>query len=146
MSPASVRDLMRLSPTSPRLVRGDASLAQVVRILLEDRSSYETYVVDAEGRFLGVITAQRVAQHLFTRQAPRQESAVDLLEMLTAESAEHLAVRATPCVHEGDPLARVIDVLLRHGLIEVPVLDDERRIVGSLNLLHVLAAWSEGRL
>lgn len=146
MKTLKVRDLLPFSQSAPSLVRTDATLRDVVGKLVEDRATREVYVVDEENRFQGVITVRRLARFVFSALVPDRSSATDLLELVSAENAEDLAIRKSACVHEDDPFEHVIDLMLRHEINEMPVVDDERVIVGNVNLLEILGAWHEGRI
>ncbi|MGE0431372.1 MAG: CBS domain-containing protein [Planctomycetota bacterium] len=146
MEMPDARELLALSNTPASVVPATATLAEIVAAVIHNPASYEVYVIDADGRFAGVITAQRVARFVFSHQSPATESATDMLDMLSAETAGELVRGEAVSVSQTDPLPDVIDVMFRHGLIAVPVVDDDGRILGNLNLLQILAAWKDGRL
>lgn len=146
MTTLKVSDLLPYSRSVPSVVGTVATLRDVVGKLIEDRATREVYVVDDEGRFFGVITVRRLARFVFSALVPDRSSATELLELLSAEHAEHIAIRKTACVRANDPFEHVIDVMLRSEIDEIPVVNEEDAIVGSLNLLEILEAWYEGRI
>jgi CBS domain-containing protein len=142
----TVEELLAFSPTPLTLVTADATPRDVVEKLVRDRETREVYVVDGEGRFLGVITLRRLARLVFSQELPRKPSATELLEMLTVQNAEDLALKKAAHVGLDDSLERVIEVMFRFDINEIPVVDDDGVILGSLNMLDILAAWHQGRL
>jgi signal-transduction protein with cAMP-binding, CBS, and nucleotidyltransferase domain len=123
-----------------------ATIPELVARMIEDPGTQEIYVNDTEGHYLGLITAQRLAHVVFSHRLPVSGSPIELLDLLSSETADHMLVRESISIHEDEPLTHAIDLMFRAGLIEIPVLDDDRTIVGNINLLDILAAWKEGRL
>lgn len=146
METPSVRELLELSHSRPVVVPATATIPELVARMVEDPGTHEVYVNDTDGRFLGVVTAQRLAHVLFSHRLPTRGSPIDLLDLLSSETADHMLVREAISIHEDEPLTRAIDLMFRAGLIEIPVLDDDRTIVGNINLLDILEAWQDGRL
>lgn len=146
MRPLKVKDLLPYSTSRPSVVSTDATLREVVAKLIEDVGTREVYVTDEEEHFYGVITLRRLARFVFTHALPAKSSPTELLELVSAECAKDLALRKAAYVHEDDPLEHVIEVMFRFDINEIPVVNRERRIVGNLNMLQLLAAWHEGLL
>ncbi len=150
MRALTVRDLLPFSQTEPAVVTEDASLREVAQKMVEDPRTREVYVVDEEGRFVGVITLRRLARwaFAFARELPGDASTspTELLDFLSAETAGDLALRKPAYVRLDDPLETLLRVMFRYDVNEIPVVSPEGRIVGNLNMLEILGAWLEGRL
>lgn len=142
----TVRDLLPFSKTEPTVVAESASLREVAEKMVEDLKTREVYVVDEEGRFLGVITLRRLARWAFARRLPRDLSPTELLDLISSETAGDLALRKPAYVREDDPFETLLQVMFRYDINEIPVVSREGRIVGNLNMLEILAAWLEGRI
>jgi CBS domain-containing protein len=140
------KQLLAFSPSVPAVVTAEAGLREVVEKVLEDRSTREVYVIDDEGRFFGVITLRRLARFVFMHEVPDTSSATDLLELASARTARDVALQKASYVGEDDSLAHVIHVMFEFDINEIPVVNNERIIVGSLNMLEILAAWHAGQL
>jgi CBS domain-containing protein len=146
MRTLKVKDLLPLSRTEPTIVPAEAGLREVARKMVEDLTTREVYVTEREGCFLGVITLRRLARWTFASELPAEVSPTELLDFLSSETAGDLALRKPAYVREEDPLERLLGVLFRYDINEIPVVDAEGRIVGNLNMLELLKAWLEGRL
>ncbi len=146
MKALTVKDLLPFSKTEPTIVPAEASLREVVRKMVEDLKTREVYVLDQDGRFLGVITLRRLARWVFASELPRDVSPTELLDLISSRTAGDLALRKPAYVREDDPLEKLLQVMFRYDINEIPVVDAEGRIVGNLNMLEILAAWLEGRL
>lgn len=145
MKHIKVKELLTFSTTHPTLVTCEATLRDVVEKLIQDRETREVYVVD-DGRFFGVITLRRLARLVFTQELPDKPSATELLDMLTVRNAGDLAIRKAAHVGLDDPLERVIEVMFRFDINEIPVVGDDGVILGCLNMLEILSAWHQGKL
>jgi len=142
MQATEVKDL--LSRGQPSLVAADATLKEVAAKMIEDRTTRDVYVIDDARRFVGLITLRRLTHFLFASKIPDKSSATDLLELVSAEHAGHLAVKKSAHVHVDDLLAHAVGVMFRFDLNEIPVVDSDMVFVGSLNMLEILAAWNAG--
>jgi CBS domain-containing protein len=140
-----VRDLLVFSPAQPRVVQATATVHEVVELLLADRSTREVYLVDDDNRFFGVITLRRLARHAFTHDVPGQ-SATEMLDLVSARNADDLALKKAAYVALDDDLEDVLDVMFRFDINEVPVVDADKIVVGSLNMLDLVGAFYAGKL
>ena len=112
------RDLPLLPPT--------ASMRECVVQLAERRGTVA--IVDDQGRLLGVVTSGDL-----TRLMEREEHffTTDVSRIMTADprtaSPDHLAAAA-------------VGVMERHGVMALPVIDDDRRVVGMVHLHDLMRA------
>lgn len=119
-----VRDAME-SGDLP-LLGPEATMRECLVYLAERRGTVA--VVDAERRLLGVVTSGDL-----TRLMEREERffAVSVSEVMTRD----------PRTTEPDQLAATaVGVMERHGIMALPVLDDEQRVVGLVHLHDLMRA------
>jgi CBS domain-containing protein len=145
MKKLAVRDLLAFSPTPPCVVLAATAVREVAEKLCADRSTREVYLVDDQGRFAGVIPLRRLALHAFAHSV-HDHSATQMLDLVSARNAEDLALKKAAFVQLDDTLEQVLDVMFRFDINEVPVVDDQSIVVGSLSMLDLVAAWNAGRL
>lgn len=141
-----VKDLLPFSRTKPAMVTEDVSLRRVAEKMVEDPKAREVYVLDREGRLLGVITLRRLMRWVFSSDVASDTSPTALLELIGAETAGDLALRKPVYIREQDSVEELLQVIFRFDLNEIPVISGERHIVNNLNMLEVLSAWLEGKL
>lgn len=141
-----VKDLLAFSSSQPSLTPVDATMREVVELLIQDRSTREVYLVDGDGRFCGVITLRRLARFVFSHHVSPELSATDLLELVSARDARDLAIGQAASVSEDDPVERLFEVMFRFDIDELPVVDGAGVVVGCLSLLDVMTAWHAGKL
>jgi arabinose-5-phosphate isomerase len=103
-----------------------ATMREAVVLLAERRGT--AAVVDGEGRLLGVVTSGDL-----TRLMEREEHffRIAVSEVMTT----------TPRTTEPDELAAAaVGLMERHGVMALPVLDGERRVVGMVHLHDLMRA------
>ena len=112
-------------------------------------------VVDAEGVLCGVLTEQDVLRAMLTTRAARANDALCAGEAshpaFSAQAANALPTRdymSTPAqsVSEHDDALAAAHLLLTHNRKFLPVVDQNRRVVGMLYRIDVLQAVFEGLL
>ncbi len=123
-----VRDVMR---TEQVTVRGELSLSQVLERFLAARRNH-LYVVDADGRFEGVI-----GLHDATRALRELDEPVSLC-------ARDVANPHFETVTPGEPLHRVLEMFWLSEAERLPVLEDRdtRRLIGTVSQRDILGIYS----
>ncbi len=146
MRNVKVKEILPFSFTDPSIVYENADVKEVARKMVEDHQTREVYVKDIEDHFLGVITLRRLARCVFVSETPVQKSAVSLLELMSAKTARDLALRKPTYVYEDDSFEKLLKVMFRFDINEIPVLDSQDRIIGNINMLEIISAWLQGQL
>ena len=119
-----VRDVM-LTDDLP-LLQADATMRECIVLLAERRGT--AAVVDAQGILLGVVTSGDL-----TRLMEHEEDffGVPVGRVMTR----------SPRTTTADELAAaVVGTMERHGIMAMPVLDDERRVIGMVHLHDLMRA------
>lgn len=119
-----VRDAM-LSEDLP-VLGPDSSMRECVVLLAEKRGTVA--VVDERGRLEGVVTAGDL-----TRLMERDE---DVLSIPVARAM----TRSPRTIGPDDLAAAAVGTMERHGIMALPVLDDERRVIGMVHLHDLMRA------
>lgn len=146
MRTLKVKDLLPFSRTRPAVITAEAGLRQVAEKMIEDPKAREVYVVDEEERLVGVITLRRLMHWVFSSQLSSDTSPTALLELIGSETAGDLALRKPVYIHADDSVEKLLQVIFRYDLNEIPVISHEGYIVNNLNMLEVLSAWLEEKL
>jgi len=141
MKKIKVKKVRRLITIKPTLVRENATLHQVAKDLISDPKTRAVYVVDEERRLKGIITLESIMKYAF-RHHLGVESIHPPVKFLTAERAEEIMI---PPVYakEEDTLEETLGKMLRHELEELPVVDEDLKVIGDLNMLEILSIWEE---
>ncbi|MBU0684677.1 MAG: CBS domain-containing protein [Thermoplasmatota archaeon] len=139
-----VRDAYRLVVTNPIVVTKGMRLHEVVDRVLADPRTRSAYVVDDKRRLIGMIgltemlAAIQGSLSLFEkgRQQPRSKRIP-----LPFSVEEYMTKPVT--VTEDDRLLAALEKMKKHGLEDLPVIDEHNTLVGELNGFEILLLGSE---
>ncbi|OGS42726.1 MAG: hypothetical protein A3K67_05965 [Euryarchaeota archaeon RBG_16_62_10] len=139
-----VKDAYRLVVTDPIIVTKQMRLHEVVDRVLADPRTRSAYVVDDKRRLLGMIGLKQMLTAIESsltvvdkgRTHPRSRHAP------LPFSVEEYMVRPVT-VSPDDRLLTALQKMMRSGLEDLPVVDEEGTIVGELNGFEILLLGSE---
>jgi len=124
-------------------VREDESLEQVVTTVLEHPGHHDVCVVDAGGHLVGVINIKKLFRSIFFQHTRQNRMTRQLMELTSSETAGHLMIKDPVYAAESEDLGSVIRKMVRYELGELPVLNDEGVLLGSVSMIHILEVWLE---
>lgn len=130
-------------PAVALTVAGESSLQDAARLLLDDPDSRDLFVLDADGRVCGHLGFWHLASLLLAELHP-SHSLREMIERITLGSvAEHMDDRVL-CAGADEEIG---DILYQHDVFQqqverrvedIPVVDDERRLLGVIRLSDLL--------
>ncbi len=140
----SVRDVYDPELGHCEILRPDESLEQIIRKFAERADLHGFFVVDETGKLLGVITRIdllnfakfKIGGHLqlsTLRKFIFSSKVKDIIHPLSLNIAVTLE----------DHLLKVLDIMVEHDLIDVPIVDKEGRVIGELKLSDILLCCIE---
>lgn len=137
-------------PVLALTVAGESSLEDAARLLLDNPGSRDLFVLDGDGRVCGHLGFCHLASLLLVELHPTH-SLREMIERITLGNvAEHMddRVLCTGVDEEINDLLNQHDIFQQHEkcrIEDIPVVDDERRLLGVIRLTDVLrAAIDEG--
>lgn len=139
-----VRDAYRLVVTNPIVVTKGMGLHEVVDRVLADPRTRSAYVIDDKRKLVGMIgltemlAAIQGSLSLFEkgRQHPRSK------RIPLPFSVEEYMVKPVT-VTEDDRLLTALEKMMKHGLEDLPVIDEHNTLIGELNGFEILLLGSE---
>jgi len=142
----TVRDIARLINTSCLTADVSASLEKLAEMLCaSDR--YKVYLTDGEGCLCGVIQAKQIAMELL-RLSKKDDEAGEMLPvqtfMLNSRQGSELAEEA-PVVFPATRLDAVLEMMEQNNIREIAVVDENRKLVGTLEAKHILSHYLQGK-
>lgn len=119
---------------------------EAVAKIVEDRETMIACVVDEKGRLKGIITPREVLKAVELREYgvirhPFFEGP-EVLHLLTSRYARDI-MGAPVSVRADDEIEKAINIMLDSGFYEVPVVDDEGRVIGEINYFGIIASSVE---
>lgn len=139
----NVKDLM--SSKFVKVAEQD-QISQVVVKIAEDKETMLACVLDEEGRLKGIITPKEVLraveiQEFGTIRRPFFEGP-EILRILSSKYAKDI-MSSPVSVKPEDSIDKAIDIMLDKGFYEVPVVDEQGKIVGLINYFSIITSSME---
>jgi CBS domain-containing protein len=124
----------------PAMVPEDALLKDVVEAITLNMISRKVYVVDSEGHLKGAVTIETLLRHVGYKVGVRETGVISFFKFLTGIFKENVAdIMETPVtVTEAHKVLEALRLMEEHHLNDLPVVDDENKLVGELNSLEIL--------
>jgi len=114
-----------------------AALVDVMCRLLDEPCLRDIYVAADDGRLIGHISHRRLAEHVLAKVRPAHTRR-QLMERVAGGTAADFMNSVLATASPDETLDEVLDRQLEMELEDMPVLDDEGRVLGAINLTHVL--------
>ena len=114
---------------------------EAVEKIAKDRETMIGCVVDEENRLKGLITPKDLLRVLEVRGYGTIEhhhfEGPGVLHLLTSEYARDIMC-APVSVRKHDEVRKAIDIMVDQGFYEVPVVDEEGRVMGVINYFDII--------
>lgn len=136
-----VRDILREQRQGePATVTEDDRLRKAVDAMIENPETRKAYVLNGEGKLIGTITLETLMRHVGYCFGVRKPGITSFLKMLAEISDDRVGEAMTKSVKvlEDEMLTNVTKLMVENHLNDLPVVDDEDRLVGELNGLDIL--------
>ncbi|MGQ9584971.1 MAG: CBS domain-containing protein [Anaerolineae bacterium] len=139
--------ILNLEPT---IVSPDLPLDQVAAIMLEHPYAHVACVVAEDGRLVGLLSLQDLVDDLLFHIMPEEflSEVTDLERVMEYASRSRVkivadAMREPVWVKKGEPVKLAFKRMHEHHLSGLPVVDEQYRVLGYINLLELLAICTE---
>ena len=124
----------------PATVGLNASLREAVESIVKDSETRKVYVLDDKGKLVGTVTLEVLLRHVGYRFGVRSTGMTSFLRMLAEISDEKVReIMDKPIkVSKDELLVNVTKLMVENHLNDLPIVDDENRLVAELNGLDIL--------
>ncbi|MFP3869200.1 MAG: HPP family protein [Desulfobacteraceae bacterium] len=118
-------------------VSGDATLEQVAEKITDMRQVRGIYVVDEQGRLEGAISLGALIRHVIEARNKPSFFVRSLLSRITCEKVSDLMDKHVIYARKSDALDKVIDRMAGSNIKEIPIVDDQGRIIANVSILDL---------
>ncbi len=141
-----VSKALELMDFEPVTVPSDATLEEVAAALLQKPSTHVAAVISRNNHLLGLVTLRHLADQIFFNIMPElfmhetkdKEQAIRISKMTQVRTVVDIMINAV-AVREQDPISKAFEVMHKHKLTGLPVVNDSNEVIGFLSLLELLA-------
>ena len=120
------------------VVHERATVSEIVDAFVASHHSRILYVVDDEGRLRGVISLGNLVRHVFLLYHGPSIDTGSLISMVVSETAEHFMQREPLFTVGSEDIEDVLERMIKKNVKEIPILDDEKRVVADLTMVDLL--------
>jgi CBS domain-containing protein len=135
-----VEDVYEIMVGKPALVYDDALLRDAVEAMTLSMVSRKVYVVDREGKLLGVITLETLMRHVGYKVGVRETGVISFLKFVTGIFKDNVTefMEDPVTITNNHKVLDALKKMVEYHLNDLPVVDEEGKIVGELNSLELL--------
>ncbi len=145
-----VKDIMTPLGEHPPVVHIEDLLEDMAQLVVKSKYKRSLYVVDDEGRLVGVIMLPQLLKHVLKGQfghlAPSAALSRGILDLMFSTVAQDLMKRDVVYLHEDDSVEDAIELMLKRDIKDIPVVDSEGRVVGYIDIPTILKFLLEHQL
>jgi len=121
-------------------IRQDTPIDDLAQAIEWYRHSRQLYVVDEENRLLGNITLGRLVMYVFASSHGSSMNRRHVIGLITCKTAGDLMTGGTLFAGMDDEVEEVIERMVAGNVDEIPITDEEGRIVADLTMIDLLMA------
>lgn len=134
-----VGDVFDLMVKRPTTVTREATIDDVIEGMLNNPVSRKVYVIDGQGRLLGMVNTDTVLRLIGYRTGIREMGAMSFYRFLRDMFKEEVGGLMSPTrsVTKEDGLKKALDIMIKDHVNDIPVVDTEGRILGELVSLEL---------
>jgi CBS domain-containing protein len=144
----SIAETDRILRMEPVIVRTGGSLRETAEVAVENTGCRVLAVVDHEDRLVGVLPVRTLVNDVFLKLVP-EEFLGEITDLEAAHKyAEHVGARTAGdimlepvWVTRSDSVRTAFRRMHEAKLNGLPIIDDDRRVVGYLDQLELLLVW-----
>ncbi len=133
-----VKDVLEKAVNLPYItVPVDYPIEEVAGRLLENPQVREIYLVDEKERLVGEISPGKIIRFLCTDRKGSPYCSRNLLAGLTCEKVADIMDEHILFARKDDDLDKVIDMMLSRNIKEIPVVDEQGKIIANVGILDL---------
>jgi CBS-domain-containing membrane protein len=121
-------------------------LSQVVVKIAKDKETMLACVVDGEDKLRGIITPREILEAVELREFGTIShpffSGPQILHFLTSKCAKDI-MSPPVSVKLSDGVGKAINIMLNRGFYEVPVVDEQGKMIGEVNYFSIITSSAE---
>lgn len=136
-----VKDVYEFIGKEPAVVTEGAKIKDAFDAMIKNPVTRKVYVVDKEGKLIGMITLETMLRHLGYRVGVREVGVLSFMKFLSEmlkENVEEIMMKKPVKVTKKHLLLDATRLMVEYHLNDLPVVDREDKLIGELNVFEVL--------
>ena len=140
-----VEDVFELIVKDPTTIDSGSKIRQVFDEFLKNPVSRKVYVVNEEGKLMGAVTTETLLRLLGYRVGVREFANWSLWRLMRDMLKEGVegVIDKVPTVKRTDKLTKALKIMVEDHFTDLPVVDEEGKLVGELNSYEIFTKGRE---
>ena len=135
----SVAELMKtIQGRELPLISETASIEDIVDYMVRFERDRLLYVVDKENKLLGTISLGVLMRHVFCATHEPQVHSRFLISLITVQTAAEIMQKNPLTTNREEKLADLLQKMIKSNVKEIPVLDNQDRVIADLTIIDLL--------
>jgi Mg/Co/Ni transporter MgtE len=137
--------------TKPLIISEDNLIEKIADKFLESPINRTIYVVNDDEKYSGYIKLTNFLEFILVDMVDTSfyknliDDPYSLGKLFTIKRAKDLMRTENICVKDDDNLEKVVTIMNNYSLQELPVIDNENRIIGDINIHEIILGWKMRR-
>ena len=134
-----VADVYETMVKTPSRIKKDASIRDAIELMIQNTLSRKVYVVDDDGKYLGTVNSETILRLIGYRVGVRDSGGWSFIRFLRdafKEDVGSIMVKGRT-ISRDTPLVRATEIMVTDHLNDLPVVDEEGKLIGELVRLEL---------
>ncbi len=152
MKETLVKEIRKLITVEPAIVLENDSIQKIIDIFIGNPVTRAVYVVDKKDSFIGIITIQDIlkkisldSHSLSSLYSSPTFTGYNIALSVKDVTAGDIMDPEVYFVHDDDPIEEAFNLLFKNKAGEIPVVDENDKLVGDLNVIELLVLWKQNQ-
>jgi CBS domain-containing protein len=144
----TVEDICEIFVSEPSLLSPSAPIEDLFNKMIENPITRHIYLVDDDKRFIGAVELKSILSYLSPHLSNIEID--DIRDMITYFFENDVKVASNFCscyadkisVKMDDTLEYVLKLMYKKDVSELPIIDNDNRVIGEVNMLDIIATFN----
>ena len=127
-------------------VSENMTIRSMAELIVKHPEIHYLCVVDDSGNLMGLISRKRLFKAIFSYHVSAGSKVTELYSLLTSENASDLLIKHVFTCKETDQVHDIINLMIKHRLNAIPVLNDAGKLEGLITIEEFLSKWLENKV
>lgn len=144
LSNKRVADVRNLLVKKASVIDLNSPIDDLLKLYLREPRTRHIYAVDENERLIGTLRMNKIVELLFpytALSAKCNEVLSGWLPIVGAQTVKDIMNPSPFWVFEETSLAEVAKIFMREKINELPVVDDDLRVIGQINVFEIIDAY-----
>ena len=141
-----VTDIWELIVKEPTIINADATVSDLFSKMVEDHKTRHVYVVDKNQQIVGSVRLNDLIEFMLCYLSGlSDESFNTFIAKYSQKKVSEIMLKQFVCLQKETGIQDMISTMLVNRVGELPVVDENRKIVGEANLLEFIKFLSDSQ-